>query len=77
MIHPIEATILQGIGNILFDSGREILNVCISESGIFKFADVETELFNHRSEASDSQLHVRAFEVDSIVALIADKKVGN
>ena len=37
MIRPIlEATILQGIGNVLVDLGLEMLDICINEPGTFK-----------------------------------------
>jgi hypothetical protein len=47
MVRPIERTILQSIGNVLLDSGLEIFNLCIGNPGIFKLADIETELANH------------------------------
>ena len=37
------------------------MHVHISKSGVFEPADIETELFDHRLEASNSQLHVRVF----------------
>ena len=77
MVQPMEATILQGVRNILFHSGWEILNVCISKPGIFEIADVETELHSHHLEARDSQLHIRVSEVHLIVAAIADKEIVN
>src|SRR5882757_8155083 len=46
MVRPMEATILQGVRHVLFNSGWEICNVRISEPGIFELADVETELRN-------------------------------
>ena len=77
MIRPIERTILQSVGNVLFDSGWEIIDVRISKPGIFELADIETELFDHRLEASNSQLHVRILEVDLIDAVIAEKEIRN
>ena len=77
MIGPIERTVLQGIGNVLLDSRLEIFDICISEPGIFELADIETELGNHRLEASNAQLRVRVSKIDVIVAVIADEKVGN
>ena len=76
MIGPIKGTILQTVGNVLRDSGWEILDVLISESGIFEPADIETELLNHRLEAGNSQLHVCILEVDLIVegTVAADKE---
>ena len=62
---------------MLFDSGWEILDVCIGKPGIFELADIETELFNHRLEASNSKLHVRVLEVDLIGTVIADKEIRN
>ena len=59
MVQPMETTILQGVRNVLFHSGWEICDVCISKPGIFEIADVETKLSSHYSEASDPQLHVR------------------
>ena len=77
MIRPIEGTILQSVGNVLIDSRWEIMDVRISKPGIFELADIETELFNHRLEARNSQLHVRILEADLIRALIADKEIRN
>ena len=77
MIRPMETAILQGVRNVLFDARFEIFNVHISEPGIFKFADVETELRNHRLETGNPQLHVRISEVHLIVAAIADKEIVN
>ena len=71
----METTILQGIGNVFFHSGWEIINVCISEPGILELADVETELCNHRLEASNAQLHVCVSDVHLVVAAIADKEI--
>ena len=51
MVQPMETTILQGVRNVLFHSGWEISNVCISELGIVEFADVEMELGSHHLEA--------------------------
>jgi len=48
MIWLIERTILQSLGNVLLDEGWETFNLCISEPGIFKLADIETELFYQR-----------------------------
>jgi hypothetical protein len=79
MVGPIVRTILQSVGNVLFDPGWEVLDVCISEPGIFEVADIETELLNHRLQAGNPQLHVRVSEADSVVAVtvVADKKIGN
>ena len=77
MVQPMETTILQGIRNVLFHSGWEILNVSISKPGIFEIADVEAKLRSHHVEASDPQLHVRVSEVHSIVTAIADKEIVN
>ena len=66
----METTILQGVRNVLFHSRWEIFNVCISKSGIFEIADVETKLRSHHLEASDPQLHVRVSEVHLMVAAI-------
>ena len=49
----MEATILQGVRNVLLHSGWEILDICISKPGIFELADVETKLCSHHLEASD------------------------
>ena len=77
MVRPVKRTILQRVGNVLFDSGWEIFNVCVSEPGIFELADVETELFNHRLKASNAQMHVCVSEVDLIIVVIvfADKEI--
>ena len=75
MVQPMETTILQGVRNIMFHSGWEVFNVCISKPGIFKIADVETQLRSHHLKASDPQLHVRVSEVYSIVTAIADKEI--
>jgi len=77
MIRPIEGTILQSVGNVLIDSRWEIMDIRISKPGIFELADIETELFDHRLEASNSHLHVRVLEVDLIGAVIADKEIRN
>ena len=34
MDQPMDTTILQGVRNVLFHSGWEILDICISKSGI-------------------------------------------
>jgi len=57
--------------------GWEIFNVCVSKSGIFEIADVETKLHSHHLEAGDTQLQVRISEVHLIVAAIADKEIVN
>ena len=77
MIRPVKRTILQTVGNVSCDSGWEIFDFHISESGIFKPADVEAELENHRLEASNSQLHISVPGIDSIFAgtVIADKEI--
>ena len=49
--------------------------MCIGKPGILKLADIETELFNHCLEASNSKLHIHFLEVDLIDAVIADKKI--
>jgi len=36
---------LQNVGNVLFDSGWEIVDICISKLGIVEIADIEAELF--------------------------------
>jgi len=77
MIRPIEGTILQSVGNVVSDSRWEIMDVRISKPGIFELADIETELFDHRLETSNSQLHIRVVEVDLMGALIADKEIRN
>ena len=73
----MQRTILQGVGDVLFDSGWEILHILISDPGIFELADIETELFDHRLEASNSQLQVCVFEVYLVGTVIADKEIGN
>jgi len=77
MVQPIETTILQGVRNVLFHSGWEILNVCISKTGIFEIANVETKLSSHHLEASDPQPHVRISDIHLAVAVIADKEIEN
>ena len=77
MIGPIERTILQSVGNVLFDSGWEIIDVRIRKPRIFELAYIETELFYHRLEASNSQLLVRVVEVYLIGAVVADKEIRN
>ncbi len=77
MVQPMETAILQGIRNILFHLGWEIINVCISKLGIFEIADVETELRSHHLEASDPQLYVHVLEIHLIVAAVADKEIIN
>ena len=77
MVQPMEATILQGVGNILFHSGWEISNLRIGELGIVELADVETKLCSHRAETSNPQLHVCVSDVHLIVAAIADKEIVN
>ena len=77
MVQPMEATILQGVRNVLFHSGREIFNVCISKPGIFEVADIETKLSSHHLEAGDPQLYVCVSEVHLIVAAIADEEIVN
>ena len=73
----METTILQGVRNVLFDSGWEISDVCIGEPGIAELANVEMELGDHHLQACIPQLHVRVSEVDLIVAAIADKEIVN
>ena len=68
---------MQRIWNVLFDSGLKILNFGISEPGIFEFADIETELFNHRIEAGNTLLRVCLSQCDLIVAEIAEDEIGN
>ena len=77
MARPVEAAILQGVGNVLFHSGWEIFNICVGEPGIFEIADIETELFYHRLEADDTLLCVRLAQVDLILAAITEKEIGN
>jgi len=79
MFRPIEGAILQRDGNVLLDSRLEIANTIVSESGVFKLADIETELLSHDLQASNAQIHVRILEVGSIVAgtVIAGEKIGN
>ena len=77
MVQPMEATILQGVRNILFHSGWEIFNVCISEPRVVELANVETEVGSHRLEACDPQLHVRLPDVHLIAATIAEKEIVN
>ena len=77
MVQPVETTILQGVRNVMFHSGWEIFNICISKPGIFKIADVEMKLRSHHLEASNPQLHVRVSEVHLIVTAIADKEIVN
>ena len=60
---------------MLFDSRWEVHDVCIGKPGILELADIETELFNHCLEASNSKLHIHFLEVDLIDAVIADKKI--
>ena len=74
MVRPIETTILQRVRNVLFQSGREVSNVCIGEPGIFEPADVETELHSHHSEAINPQLHIYFLGIHVKVAAIADKE---
>ena len=73
----METTILQGVRNVRFHSPWEIFDVCIREPGIFELADVETELCDHRLEASNSQLHFHITGVHSAVAAIVDKEIVN
>ena len=77
MVRPMQTTILQGVRNVFFHSGREIIYVCIGEPGIFELADVETEMSNHRLETGIPQLHVRFSDVHVIVAAIAHKVIVN
>ena len=77
MIRPMKGTILQSIGNILFDSGWKILNVRIGEPGIFESTDIETELFNHRLHASNPQMRVYVLGDHLIVAALTKKEIGN
>ena len=73
----MEATILQGVRNVLFRSGWEIPDICIGEPGIVELADVETELGSHHHEAFNPQLHVRVSDVHLIAAAIAEKEIVN
>ena len=73
----MERTILQGVGDVLFNSRWEIFDVCIGEPGIFELTDIETESRNHRLEASEAHLHVRPSDAYLVVAAIADKEVIN
>jgi len=73
----MKRTILQDVGNVLFNSGWEIINVGISEPGILELADIETELRDHYLETSNTQLHICISDVHLIVAAIADKEIVN
>ena len=77
MVQPMEAAILQGVRDILFHSGWEMLNICIGEPGIFKVADVETKLHSLHLEAGDPQSPVLVSEVHLIVAVIAEQEIEN
>src|SRR5258706_882064 len=77
MVQQIVTHILQGVRDVLYHSGWEILNICISKPGIFEIANVETKLRSHHLEASDPQLHIRVSEVHLIVATVTDKKIIN
>ena len=77
MVEPMETTVLQGFRNVLFHSGWEFFDVCIGKPGIFEIADVETKLRNHHLKARGPQLHVHISEVHLIVAVIANKEIGN
>ena len=77
MVQPTEATVLQGVRDVLCHPEWEISNICISEPGIFELADVETELRGHRLEARNPQLHVHVLDVHLVVAVIADKEIVN
>ena len=66
---------MQSIGNVLFDPRWEVLNVCVGKPGVFEFADVEAELFDHRLEASDSEPHIGVLENDLIVTVVAEKEI--
>jgi len=77
MVRPMQQTILQGVRNVLFHLGWEIVDVCISDPGIFELANVETELRKHRLKASNPQLHMRISDVHLILAAIADKEIVN
>jgi len=71
---PIERAILRRVANVLFDSGWGVFNICISKPGIFKLADIETELFDHRLQASCA--HICVLEIALIVTVVADEKLG-
>ena len=73
----MQAAILQGVRDVLFNSRWEVLDVSISEPGIFELADVEAEMRNHRLDASDPEVHIRVSDVHLIVAAIADKEIVN
>ncbi len=77
VIRLVKRTVLQTVGNVPCDSGWEVFDVHISEPGIFELANIETELANHRLEASNSKLHIRVQGVDSIIAgtIIADEEI--
>jgi len=77
MIRPIERTILQSFGDVLFDSGWQILNGCIRKPRVAELADIEPELANHRLEGGNSQLPICVSEVDLVFAAIADKEIGD
>ena len=62
---------------MLFDSQWEVMNVRIGKSGVFELADIETELFDHRLEARNSQLHICGFEANLIDTVIADEEIRN
>ncbi len=63
--------------NVLFNAGWETVDVFNSDPRILELADVETQLGNHRLEASNSKRHVRVLDVHLIVAAIADKEIVN
>ena len=78
MMRPIERTILQSIGNVLFDSGLEIYNILISPSRVFEVADIEAELINHRLHARNPKFHICRAEVHLIVAgVFGGKEIRN
>jgi len=62
------------VGEVLFHSGWEIFDICISKQGIFKLADIETELFNQRLQASNAQLRMCALEIELTVTAVVDEK---
>jgi len=76
MVRPIERAILQSFGNVLFDSGWQILKGCISKPRISELADIEGKL-DRRLEGGNTQLPICVSEVDLVFAAIADKEIGD
>ena len=57
----------------MLDSGLQVFHICIRKTGIFKPADIETQLINHNLEACQPEMQVRVHGADMVVALVEEE----